>query len=285
MCTEYELLTTLVFLYFLENNCDYVVLEVGMGGLLDSTNIISPPEVAVITPISYDHMDLLGGTIEKIAEQKCGIIKEGSKVVSSEQKEGASEVIKNHAPHAIFAPNVKIIETSLKGAKFQIDSKDTYEISIPGTYQVQNATTAITAAKALNCSEKAIAEGLKNTKIPFRFQVIRSENPVIIHDGAHNEKGAKVLADSLKVHFPNKKITFVTGILADKDYESFIKTLAPIAHEFIAITPDSPRALPAEKLVEIAKKHGIANVRIGNIKETHENAEVVCLCGSFTLFR
>lgn len=284
--TEYELYTAIVFLYFLEQNCDYVVLEVGMGGLLDSTNIIPPPEVAVITPIGYDHMGVLGNTIAEISAQKCGIIKENCKVVTSRQPgQDARSVIRKHAPNATLAPIAEVIEATSNGTTFAVDGEK-FQITMLGTYQAENAATAITVAKLLGCPPQAIAEGLINTKVPCRFEVLQSENPIIIRDGAHNSAGAKALADSMKIHFPNKKITLMMGMLSDKDCESCVEILAPIASEFIAITPNSPRALPANQLAAIAKRY-CDNIRIGEQSEAFSTtkAEVVCLCGSFTLFK
>ena len=272
--TEFEVITAIALLFYKEQACDYVVLEVGLGGKGDSTNVSKSPLATVITSISFDHTDRLGNTIEEIAADKAGIIKEGCPVITSALNENALAVIKNTA----MEKNCEYIETrffesqiaeeSLNGYKFSLTTnKKTYEaleISMTGAHQLKNAAAAIKTIevlqeKGLKISEDALREGLKTAKQPGRMELMSKADaqPVIVIDGAHNEDGAKALADAVRKFCPDKKILFVTGILADKDVDGVLGHFASVSKNFIATEPDNPRKLAAEDLAAELVKHGV----------------------------
>ena len=294
--TEFEVVTAIGLLHFLSQGCDYVVLEVGLGGRFDSTNVIPPPLVSVITSISIDHTEYLGDTVEMIAFEKCGIIKSGSKAVAvyADNPQGAIDVITKTANEKNVALKfgdknaISIISSDINGTKFTYKGTE-YEISLLGTHQVYNAVTAITVANCLNIPETAIKDGLKNTRFSGRFEVI-GKNPLMIIDGAHNFSGVLALKNALETYFSDKKITLVMGMLKDKEYEKCLAELAPLANVFIATQPENPRALNCIDLETIAKKH-VSNTahfedKIDAVNYAIENTDkndVICICGSLYL--
>ncbi|MCL2573428.1 MAG: bifunctional folylpolyglutamate synthase/dihydrofolate synthase [Defluviitaleaceae bacterium] len=284
--TEFEIITSLAFLHFFRQDCDIVVLEVGMGGRLDSTNVIDAPEVAVITNIGMDHMEFLGNTIEKIAAEKAGIIKSGAACVCYPQKESVEDVIRQKCQEqgvqAVF----------LKEADIEIAKR--YTISLFGHHQLLNACVAISTIYALqergwNVPKEALQQGLAKTKWAGRFEILR-KNPDFIIDGAHNSQSIDAAASTLQMLYPNKKITFIIGVLADKDYEYIIKTLLPLAKDFIAVTPDNPRALLSNVLAEYIHCQGGNAEDCKSIEKGVEQAltiaekdGVICAIGSLYL--
>jgi len=297
--TEFEVVTAIGLLHFLAQGCDYVVLEVGLGGRFDSTNVIPPPLLSVITSISIDHTEFLGDTIEQIAFEKCGIIKSGSNAVIAypNNPQGAIDVItktanEKNVPLVFGDKNeISIISQDINLTKFIYKGTE-YEISLLGTHQVYNAVTAITAANCLNIPETTIKNGLKNTKFGGRFEVISTptHNPLIIIDGAHNFSGVLALKNTLETYFSDKKITLVMGMLKDKEYEKCVAEIAPLADKFIATEPENPRALSCVDLETLAKKHVSKTTHFENkidavnyaIKNTDKN-DVICICGSLYL--
>jgi len=296
--TEFEVVTAVGLLHFLAEGCDYVVLEVGLGGRFDSTNVIPPPLVSVITSISIDHTEFLGETIEQIAFEKCGIIKSDSSVaVYPDNPQGAIDVIKSTVSEKkvpiIFGNKdaISIISQDINGTRFTYKGTE-YEISLLGLHQVYNAVTAITAIENLNISEMAIKNGLKNTKFSGRFEVISTPpyNPLIIIDGAHNYSGVLALKNALETYFKNKKITLVMGMLKDKEYEKCVAELAPLADIFIATQPENHRAISSIELETIAKKYVKTTKAFDEkidavnyaISHTDKN-DVICICGSLYL--
>ena len=256
--TEFEVVTAAALLYFYEQKCDIVALEVGLGGRFDATNVIKPPKVCVITSISYDHTEVLGDTIDKIAYEKCGIIKSGSKAVAyCENPREANEVIermsRERGAELVFADKsaLKITEQNMFGSKFSYKGAE-YEIPMLGVHQIYNALTAIEVCAALGLSENAVRAGLKNTRFCGRFETVGTE-PTVIVDGAHNLAGAEALRHTVE-KYVGKKVILVMGMLSDKEYEKCLSGLAPIAKEFVATQPQNPRRLEAEKLAHIAKK-------------------------------
>ena len=229
--TEFELMTAVALVYFAEQKTDIVVLEVGMGGRLDSTNVIKTPVCCVITRIGLDHTEYLGSTIEEITREKEGIIKPGVPVVRYTD---------------IDNPTIGTTDTYTR--KFKYKDED-YETSLLATYQPSNAALAIEVAKILDIDEKYIKLGILNAKWPVRFDIVR-RNPITIIDGGHNVQGVQALVDSLKDIFPNKKFVFIMAVLADKDYEKMIELIRPFAREIYTATSDNPRALSAKKLAE-----------------------------------
>ncbi len=294
--TEFEVVTAIGLLHFLAQECDYVVLEVGLGGRFDSTNVIPPPLVSVITSISIDHTEFLGDTIEQIAFEKCGIIKSGSTAVAvyPDNPQSAIDVITKTANEknvpVIFGDKnqISIIAHDIEGTHFTYKGTE-YEISLLGTHQVYNAVTAITAVNCFNIPETAIKNGLKNTKFSGRFEVI-SKNPLIIIDGAHNLSGVLALKNALETYFSDKKITLVMGMLKDKEYEKCVAEIATLADTFIATQPENPRALSSFDLETLATKY-VDNTKSFTdkmdavnyaIKHTDKN-DVICICGSLYL--
>lgn len=264
--TLFEVETVLAFLYFKEKKCDIVVLETGLGGSLDATNIIDTSIMEIIMPISLDHQAFLGDTIEKIAEQKAGIIKENTIVISAIQKEDAAKVIRNKVIEKnckLIVAEPKKIELKLQTLKKQsFDYKNWHDvvISLPGSYQPQNAIVALEAIEVLReqgyiLSDQDILNGFENTVWKGRFTVLSEENPIVIVDGAHNPDGAKELMKSLELYFNDKKYIYVFGVFSDKNYDEIINITAKRAEHIITVqTPNNSRALPAKDLSVAVKK-------------------------------
>ena len=284
--TEFELMTAVAFEHFARSQCDIVVCEVGMGGRLDSTNIIDAPEVAVIVRLGLDHTDMLGDTIEAIAGEKAGIIKAGSTVVSWPQDdEGAMKVVEQKAAECgceLVVPDFNALlvrdidETGVR--KFFYDGR-LFHTRLLASYQPYNAALAIEAACALarrgwNIEYETIAEGIYQTSWPGRFEVVSTGQPTIIVDGGHNPQGAAVLAESLRDVFPGRRITFLMSVLADKDYPGMIAEVLPLAGAFVCVTPPNPRKLEAADLAEaIRAQAGDADVQIAVASSFAEGVE------------
>lgn len=267
--TTFEIITAIGFMYFQEEKVDCVVLEVGLGGRFDSTNIIEKPLASVITTIDYDHIDALGSTLKEIAYQKGGIIKENSLVVSYPQDEEALSVLKEISKEKdsefvlCEMENVKIKSTSNEGAIFDFKYKDIeiedVEISMVGEYQVYNAALALTTLFVLkennliSIEEADMRQGLKATKWPGRLEVLGKE-PIFLIDGAHNAQGAFQLNKALKLFNYNRLILGI-GILKDKDTTRMIELLAPLADAIVVTEVNMPRRLEAEALKEKASKY------------------------------
>lgn len=286
LVSEFAFVTAVAFLYFFKQNCDIIVLEVGMGGKLDATNVIDSSLVSVICKIGLDHTQYLGETIEEIAIEKCGIIRKNGIVVSY-PNDDVKNIIENYAQEKnavlIFADKADITE---KG--FIYNGKE-YPLALKGTYQPQNAAVVIEIIEALKkqgfkINEKAVIEGLKNTQWPARFELV-SENVVI--DGGHNLDGIQALKKSLLSL--NKDIVLVMAMMEDKDYESCIKELIPIADTVIGTELNMPRCLKAEKIAEIAESMNITAFVNTNPQDALKQAlaicdkKIVCVCGSLYL--
>lgn len=263
--TEFEILTAVAFLYFHKKNCDVVLLEVGLGGRLDSTNVIKQSLVSLISYISYDHIDKLGNTLSQIAYEKAGIIKENSCVVVYPQKAEVEKVIKdicikkNASLIQTDVEKINIKEFSIDGQEFDYSKRKSIRIALLGEHQIKNAAFAIDTIdvlikKGYKISETAIKKGLFLAKWPGRFEVMKKD-PVFIIDGAHNVSGVKVLKETLQRYFPNKKVIFITGIFADKDYVSMIKECSSIASMFIVMNLESKRALGTKEMEQIARNY------------------------------
>ena len=324
--TEFELMTAVALVHFAHVGCDIVVLEVGLGGRLDSTNVIAAPEVAAIVSIALDHTNLLGNTLAEIAHEKAGIVKKGSTVVSWPQEPSAMEVVEDaarrvgdklvvpdfsllsvgkvtrgaallargtalehegHAPcsdsprfaaelraeHAVPAQKLQAsssidahrtpmsqVESAVPMRQFSYRGRE-YATRLLGSYQPSNAAMAIEIAGALRergweIPDEAIARGIAETRWPARFEVLDQPAgmPTVVIDGGHNPQGAGVLVDSLRDVFPDKRPVFLVGILADKDYRSMLRAVAPLASAFVCVTPPNPRALDAADLAEAIRE-------------------------------
>lgn len=267
--TTFEIITAIAFMYFKEEDVDYVVLEVGLGGRFDSTNIIKPPLASVITTIDYDHIDVLGDTLEKIAYQKAGIIKDNSLVIIYPQKQEVLEVIqeeakaKNSELFRFPMENININKVTEFGTTFDYcyngkTIKD-IEISMLGEYQIYNASLAATTLLVLRdkglveISDEQIKKGLKETTWPGRLEVMR-RNPTFLIDGAHNVQGARQLTKALSL-FKYDKLILGIGILGDKDSTHMVELLAPKADQIVVTEVNMPRRLNAEELGKEIGKH------------------------------
>ncbi|NLY70822.1 MAG: bifunctional folylpolyglutamate synthase/dihydrofolate synthase, partial [Clostridiales bacterium] len=276
--TEFELVTAIGFLYFSQKPLDILILEVGLGGLGDSTNLIKKPLVTAFTSISYDHMDVLGETIEEIAYQKAGIIKAGCPVVSNVKDKRAIEVIKNVALekdcefYDASEINIDVQDSSLKGNTFipgQLSSINSLilgrgeiiETEMVGMHQIENATCALTVLEVLN--KKGIIKldlgkvkyGIKTAKLKGRFEILQN-SPYIIIDGAHNEAGVHALSKVINSNLSDKKVLLVVGMLADKKVDRLIARYNEINGDILASEPDSPRKLDSKILCQKIKDTG-----------------------------
>jgi len=256
--TEFEMITAVAMQYFYNNKVDIVVLEVGLGGELDSTNVIETPDCAVITAIGLDHTEFLGNTTAEIAKTKAGIIKENGQVAVYPAEDDVINAIAekckavNSTMTVVDPELIKVHSVELEGCRFDFDTFKDLFVPLAGTYQPYNASLAITACRLLrnkgwNISDEAIAKGVSQVKWPGRFEVLRHD-PVFILDGAHNPHGIKGAVESIRAHFGDKKLTFVIGVMADKDVENMIGMVVPLAKEFYTARPDNPRAMQADEL-------------------------------------
>lgn len=274
--TEFELITAIAFEYFKREAVDVVVLEVGMGGRFDSTNIIRNPLLSVITGIALDHVAFLGDTVEKIAGEKAGIIKDASPIIYGGEDDVAREVIKSVAKaqgseyYETDYSALSVIRTDLSGTEFSYRGEE-MKISLLGLYQPKNASLVLDAVKllrqrGLSIPDSAVKAGLENAKWRARFEIIERE-PLVIFDGAHNAQGIRAAVDSIKAYFGDKKICVFTGVLKDKDYNAIAKTLSEVADTAFTITPDNPRSLSAEEYAEVLRKVGINATPCESVKE------------------
>ena len=292
--SEYEFLTVMAFMYFLKKGCEIVLLEVSMGGRMDTTNVIPAPLVSIITPISYDHMTILGNTLTEIATEKAGIIKPGTAVVSATQEPEVQKVLRDtcQSVNALldFVEPAQIISRDIHGQRFGVSEGLQYETTMLGTYQIDNAAVAISAARKLtekgyHITEESIRKGIANTKWFGRFTLL-SDNPPVVIDGGHNRQGAKVLRESLETYFPGKKITFVLGILADKEVDVIIETLAPIMKKCYTVAVPNPRTMEPQVLAGMIQERGIEAEPLDSkstIEDIKNQSDVVCLAGSLYL--
>ena len=258
--TEFELITALAFLYFAEKKCDYVVLECGLGGRLDATNVIKTPILSVITGIALDHVAILGDTEEKIAAEKAGIIKSGVTVLWCGSHEGAERVIKEKADELgvefikIDRSTLKIKNMTLEGTDFDFGGHTDIRIPLLGSYQPLNASNVLTAIDILRglgvkISEEAVKVGLASVVWHARFEII-NKSPLVIADGGHNPEGIDGAVASVKQYF-SQKVGIVTGVMADKDYRYMAGRIAEVADTAFCLTPDNPRALPAADYAKV----------------------------------
>lgn len=298
--TIFEIETALAFLYFAEQKCDIVILETGLGGALDATNVITTSIMEVITSISMDHMEFLGDTLGKIALQKAGIIKPHTSVVSAMQDVEAMEVIrevcrkKECVCYTVDQEQIKNISYGYEGQSFSYKNWNNIKISLMGSYQIKNAALALEAIEVLRklgyeLSDKAVYQGMKKAVWKGRFTVI-SKEPLIVMDGAHNQAAAEELVRSLKLYYPGKKFYYIFGMFRDKDYRQVIRLTAPLAEHIITVeTPENPRALPAEELKKAvaevnpsAEAAGSLRMAVNQVMERIDKDSVVVIFGSLS---
>ena len=257
--TEFELITAIAMQYFLDKKCDIVVLEVGLGGELDSTNVIDVPEVAVITAIGLDHVEYLGHTLPEIASAKAGIIKGGPVAFYGGEPEVEEVFIKkcretNSPLQIVDRSRLHVHSIDLDACVFDFEPYHNIRLPLVGTYQPYNAALAITALelmreKGWRISDQNIIDGLNDVYWPGRFEVI-DRSPVFVLDGAHNSHGIRATAASLTQHFKDQKLVFLLGVMADKDVDVMMDCIAPLAKSFVTVRPDNDRAMAAADLAK-----------------------------------
>lgn len=295
--TEFEVVTALAFKFFADMKIDYVVLEVGLGGRFDATNIVIP-EVAAITNIDLDHTDILGNTVSEIAFEKAGIIKDNVPIVLGVMEVDAERVItsqasKKNAPvYKAANVNIKPYETELMGHGF-IYNGEKYELGLLGEHQLENVRLVITILDILkqkkNISDSAIKAGLKNANWPGRFEIITLKDKTVILDVAHNPKSMLILQKNLKAYFKNEIATFVIGIFKDKDTDEMLNLLKSEQNLFIITKPTGERGMDSSSLSSKSIQMGL-NVLYADdsIERAVEYAlnlgtDLICICGSFNI--
>ena len=295
--TEFELITAAALLYFAQQRCDIVVLEVGLGGRLDSTNVISTPDVAVITRIGLDHMAFLGSTCEEIAHEKAGIIKDGGRVVAwNDTNTSVNKVFQDacHKHHAtLFMPSFEqvqclgIAEPSVPyenvTQRFSYQG-EAYHTHLLGSYQPYNAVLALEAARVLRSrgftiSQTALHEGIASARWLGRFDVRSTCNDwrCVVCDGGHNPQGARALAQSIDRVFPHTKCVFVMSVLADKNYEAMIDALLDYACLWVCVTPPSPRALSAHDACTCVSRKAHERNATFSVCEAHSYDDAIAI--------
>ncbi len=264
--TEFEMVTALAMLWFAQEACDLVVLEVGLGGELDSTNVIDCPELAVICNLGYDHTAILGGTLAQIAEAKAGILKGGDCVVYDGLPEEADAVLRARCAatgtrlHRPDFSSLHTVRAALDGQVFDYGARRALELPLLGRHQQKNAAVVLTATDVLRrkgwtLPEEAVRRGLRETVWPGRFELLQRE-PIVVVDGGHNPQCMQALAQNLRDYLPGKPVTALIGVMADKDYNEMIRLIAPLVARFVTVTPDFFRALPAERLADALRPLG-----------------------------
>ena len=300
--TEFEVVTAIGFKYFEEQKIDFLVLEVGLGGRFDATNVVTNTLVSVVTSISFDHMQYLGNTLEEIAFEKAGIIKENSSVVIYPQSDNIKNVIKKQAKlknatvYEVDLKDVEKLNGDLTGQEFKYLKTDRFnlpnlKINLLGEHQLYNAITALRALeiikeKGYNITEESIKEGFKSCRFAGRFEVINKE-PIIILDGGHNLNGIEYFSKAIKEYFNDKKIILFYGMLEDKNPNDVVDYLISLSKEIYTLTPNNPRAMSAEDISKLIQKHSnikvtpVPNTKdIINILKTINKDEIIAFVGS-----
>lgn len=289
--TEFEFITALALLHFQQKKCEYAVLEVGMGGRLDSTNIVPKPEVTIIMSISFDHCQYLGDTLDKIAYEKAGIIKSGVPcVVYPIQEKAVLDVIRKKAEEegapVIFPDTAKLTvkKTSVFGNEFAYDAFKSVTTKLGGKHQVYNAITAMEALRLLGIEPRAVLEGVQNTKFGSRLEVV-SRHPAILIDGAHNVSGMQALCNA--VSNEGKKAIFICAMLKDKEYDACMKLVSRCAKLLITARCDNIRALSGAELARTGKQYLHNVIACEHIEDAVDTAlsyadedDFIVICGS-----
>lgn len=297
--TAFEIETAMAFQYFKEKNCQIVVLEAGLGGLLDATNIIEGTLVEVFTSISLDHMGILGKTLYEIAQNKAGIMKKGSVAVAIKNKQQVAEVLEGKAQSAgipvYFVEPLEAagVKRSLEKQVFSYKEYKNLVITMAGSYQIENAMLAVETAEQLKkfgyvVSDKALRAGLLKAFWPGRFQIL-SKKPYFIADGAHNRDGALRLAETIRFYFTNKRIIYIIGMLRDKEQEEILKTLCPLASLVLTVSTKGERGFGAYELACLAKNYHDNVTAVDSVQEAVELSyllsdkdTVIIACGSLS---
>ena len=288
---------------FAETDVEYIILETGLGGRLDATNVVKKPIATVIASIGMDHMQFLGDTLEKIASEKAGIIKEGCPVISYDNTKEVNEVIKNKAKqmHAkvtfVNSAGIRVLQESLNGESFSYRSSDgrwyeKIEIPLLGRHQINNAALALETLNVIKnyycISDFQTEDGMRKTIWRGRIEILERE-PMVICDGAHNPDGAKSLLSFLQNNFTNQRLIYIMGVLSDKDYEQMVQILAPAADKIYTVAPDNPRALSSRELCNcISKYHQNVEERqrlaecLSEVRQKAEKDDVIIICGTLS---
>ena len=280
--TAFEIETAMAFQYFREQNCQLIVLETGLGGLLDATNIIENTLVEVFTSISLDHMGVLGKTLTEIAENKAGIMKRGSVAVALKGENEVMKVLEDKAlqlsvPLEVVGPEmVQGIKRTIEKQTFSYKNYKNLEITMAGTYQVENAMLAVTVIDQLqglgySVSPRAVYRGLEKTVWPGRFQIL-AKKPYFIADGAHNRDGAKRLAQSVRFYFTNRRIIYIIGILRDKEQEEILKVTCGLATQILTVPTAGERGLSSYDLACMASNYHDNVTALDSVQEAVELA-------------
>ncbi len=301
--TQFELITAVAILWFAQKECDVVVLECGLGGRLDSTNVIKESLCSVITKISLDHTDILGDTVQKIAAEKAGIIKPGCPVIlAPNQEQAAVSVIEKKcaelgSPLVVSGMDTVTVKTVLPTASEVVYGGFRFMVPLAGPHQVENAVTVVNAARELNerglrISDNQIVAGIAKASIPARFEILSSD-PIVIVDGAHNPDGIDALCRSIDQLLDGRSIVGIIGMLRDKAYDEALSKIVPKFEMVLTVTPDSPRALSAKELAACAEKYareGVSVKPVDNYRKAAsialdmtDEAAAVVVCGSLYL--
>ena len=300
---EFELITAIGFEFFRRRGVDYVILEVGLGGRLDPTNIIEDPLLSIITDIDFDHTTVLGNTIQAIAAEKAGIIKEGRPCLYGGRDSSACRTIRSitemrHAPfYTVDRSDYRVTDMTLDGTVFDFQNYIGLRLPLLGSYQPFNAAIVLTALRILeekegmNGTEEELRRGLASVHWPARFELMRRD-PIVICDGGHNPQGVLAAVKSIQTYFPDQKVHILTGVMQDKAYDEMIETLKPVTAHAFTVCPDNPRALSAEALAAHFISHKIPATpfkKIGDAMRTAvdqsqaQKVPLVCL-GSLYLY-
>ena len=297
----FEVLTLMALWYFVQQHCDIVVLEVGIGGLLDSTNVIPSPKVAIITQLGMDHTETLGNTLEEIAAQKGGIVKEGTPTVMALQEPSAVAIVqqicdKHHAPLALADPErLRVLDASVAGQTLEDREYGKLMLPLAGAHQRKNAANVLEAVAMLRTqgyriSDADVREGIAKTVWPARFERL-STAPDFILDGGHNPQCLHAATAALREYYPGQKVVFLVGMMADKDTDHMLAEMASIAKSFVCIRPDSPRAMQPQLLAQqLTERFHLPACACGSVREGIAEATrqagkegVVCALGSLYL--
>ncbi len=275
--SEFELITAIGFSYFKKCKVELVVLEVGLGGRFDPTNVIKSPLLSVITGIDFDHTVLLGNTIQEIAAEKAGIIKEGRPCIYGGPENTAYRTIRafaerRHAPlHTVDRSSYHQKSADLEGTTFDFVDYTDLHLPLLGAYQPYNATLVLSALEllreeGLEISEAAVRQGLSEVRWPARFELLHKD-PIVIYDGGHNPEGVAAVVRSVKTYFPEQRVNILSGVMTDKDFDAMIEALKPIANRVFTVTPHSPRALAATEYAAQFAGHKIPAAAYETIEE------------------
>ncbi len=296
--TEFEIITAAAFVWFARQKCDIVVLETGLGGRLDATNLITKNVCAVITNLGMDHTEYLGNTLGEIAGEKCGILKPGCPVVAYRSAPEAMKVIRARAKElecpvrtADFG-KIKALSADLQGQTFQYKQFPELTVHLLGAHQLKNAAVALETVSVLRKAgweipDEAVVQGMDATRWPGRFEVLQ-DNPLVIVDGAHNPQGVESLIAAVKEYLPGQHIVCVTGVLADKDWKPMMDRLKTVVSDFVAVTPDSPRALGNVRLARyltdrehwVSVADDVEKGLTGALERAKATGGMVLACGS-----